>query len=75
MPEKKSQPIVDGTNYSRSGTGPQSWSECDPIIINLTDPIVKCSGCNWSGRRSQSAPDELSDRIVDLCPECGADCE
>lgn len=36
---------------------------------------VKCAGCGWAGPRSECGEEELSDRIVDLCPECGSDCE
>ena len=35
---------------------------------------MRCS-CGWAGKRHECGSEELSERIVDICPECGHDCE
>jgi hypothetical protein len=38
---------------------------------------VRCvqKDCGWKGRRHECGSEELSEGIVDTCPECGCDCE
>lgn len=48
---------------------------CNDRRCMLVQTEMSCPECDWDGRRWECGQDELSEGIVDTCPECGADCE
>lgn len=50
----------------------------DPACGNcfpMGQVCMKCSKCAWTGKRYECGIDEVSERVIDTCPACGADAE
>lgn len=47
----------------------------DPACGNcfpMGQVCMKCSKCAWTGKRYECGIDEVSERVIDTCPACGA---